>query len=259
MPELPDLQAFCRNLSKKLVGKSVEKIHAVQTKRLKSSESAFQQAFLGATLISVYRDGKEVHLKFDNGNVLGFHMMLKGQLQYFKNSNEHKFTIIELLFNGGLGLAMTDFQKQATPTLNPLPREAPDALSEKAGYKYLKAQLTSSRAAIKKLLMDQEVIRGIGNAYADEILWHAGISPFSLSNKIPDAEIRKLARSIKTVFAKAEKQILKTDPEIIGGEVRDFLAIHNPKKSHSPTGAKILIDETGGRKTYYTREQQVFK
>jgi formamidopyrimidine-DNA glycosylase len=259
MPELPDLQAFCRNLSKKLVGKSVEKIHAVQTKRLKSPESAFQQAFQGATLTSVYRDGKEVHLKFDNGNVLGLHMMLKGQLQYFKNSNEHKFTIIELLFEDGLGLAMTDFQKQATPTLNPVAREAPDALSEKAGYKYLKAQLASSRAAIKKLLMDQDVIRGIGNAYADEILWHARISPFSLSNKIPDDEIRKLARSIKTVFGKAEKQILKADPEIIGGEVRDFLAIHNPKKSHSPTGAKILIDESGGRKTYYTKEQQVFK
>jgi formamidopyrimidine-DNA glycosylase len=259
MPELPDLQAFCRNLSKKLVGKRVEKIHVAQTKKLKSPPSAFQQAFQGAALISVYRDGKELHLKFDNGNVLGLHMMLKGQLQYFENSNEHKFTIIDLLFQGGLGLALTDFQKQATPTLNPEPRAAPDALSRKAGYKFLKDQLPGSRAAIKKLLMDQDVIRGIGNAYADEILWHAGISPFSLSNKIPDSAIRKLAQSIKTVFAKAEKQILKADPEIIGGEVRDFLVIHNPKRSHSPTGAKILIDESGRRKTYYTKEQRLFK
>lgn len=259
MPELPDLQAFSRNLSKKLVGKRVEKIRAVQTKKLKSPEKAFQQALEGAVLASVHRDGKELHLIFDNGNVLGLHMMLKGQLQYFQNANENKFTIMELLFEDGCGLALTDFQKQATPTLNPEPRTAPDALSASAGFQYLKDKLQASSAAIKKLLLDQDVIRGIGNAYADEILWHAGISPFSRSNKIPENAVRKLSRSIKAVFAKAERQILKIDPEIIGGEVRDFLSIHNPKRSHSPTGGKILIDETGGRKTYYTREQQLYK
>lgn len=259
MPELPDLQAFSRNLSKKLVGKKLEKIRAVQTKKLKSPEKAFQQMLEGATLTSVHRDGKELHLTFDNGSVLGLHMMLKGQLKYFQHSNENKFTIMELLFEDGTGLALTDFQKQANPTLNPEPRTAPDALSKEAGFKYLREKLQNSGAAIKKLLTDQDVIRGIGNAYADEILWHAGISPFSQSSKIPDEAVRKLARSIKTVFAKAEKQILKIDPELIGGEIRDFLAIHNPEKTHSPTGGKILIDETGGRKTYYTKEQQLYK
>ena len=107
--------------------------------------------------------------------------------------------------------------------------------------------------------MDQKIIRGIGNAYADEILWHAGISPFSVSNKIPDVAIKKLAKSIKVVFSKAEKMILKTDPEIIGGEVRDFLDIHNADKTHSPTGARIQKDDSSGRKTYYTSEQTLWK
>jgi len=259
MPELPDLQAFSRNLSRKLVGKKVEKIHAVYRKKLKTPEKDLQRALHGATLTSVYREGKEIHFAFDNGNVLGLHMMLKGKLNYFEKKNEHKYTIIELLFTDGTGLAMTDFQGQATPTLNPEPRAAPDALSADAGYKFLKEKLSRSRSAVKKLLMDQKIIRGIGNAYADEILWHAGISPFSISNKIPDAAIRKLAKSIKAVFSRAQKMILKTDPDIIGGEQRDFLDIHNAGKTHSPTGAKIQKDESSGRKTYYTNEQKLWE
>jgi formamidopyrimidine-DNA glycosylase len=82
--------------------------------------------------------------------------------------------------------------------------------------------------------MDQHVIRGIGNAYADEILWDAGISPFSISNKIPGKKIDALVKSIKSVLKEAEKEIVKRDPGIISGEVRDFLKIHNAKKTHSP-------------------------
>lgn len=259
MPELPDLQVFSHNLSGKLAGKRVKKISAIYKKKLKTPEDELQKAIAGTVLTSVKREGKELHFYFDSGHVLGLHMMLKGELRYFEKTNHNKYTIIELLFENGIGLAMTDFQGQATPTLDPEPRDAPDALSDKAGYKFLKEKLNKSRVGLKKLLMDQKVIRGIGNAYADEILWHARISPFSISSKVPDAAIHKLTKSIKTVFAKAEKEIKKADPEIIGGEIRDFLSIHNSKKTHSPTGAKILKDESTGRKTYYTKEQKMFK
>jgi len=258
MPELPDLQAFSRNLSKTLAGKTIEKIHAINKKKFKTSEKDLRHALEGARLSSVAREGKELHFFFDNGNVLSLHLMLRGELHFFGEKNDKRSTIIELVFSDGTGLAMTDFQGQATPTLNPAPRDAPDALSPKAGYKFLKEKLNKSKAAIKKLLIDQHVIRGIGNAYADEILWHARISPFSISNKIPDAAIKTLAKSIKTILRKAEKLILKTDPDIISGEIRDFMAIHNAKQTHSPTGAKIRIDKSGARKTYYTDEQKVY-
>ena len=116
----------------------------------------------------------------------------------------------------------------------------------------------SGRAIVKNVLLDQKVIRGIGNAYADEILWDAGISPFSISNKIPTASIKALVKSIKHVLEHAEKQIKKTNPDIISGEVRDFLLIHNAKKDKSPSGAAILQKTAGGRKTYYTDEQELF-
>ncbi len=259
MPEIPDLQVFSQNLTRRLSGKRVEKIHAIVKTKLKTNEKELQGALQGSTLISVHREGKELYFKFDNGNVLALHMMLKGELRYYERKNEHKFTILELLFDDGTGVAMTDFQRQATPTLNPAPREAPDALSDQAGYEFLKDMLSQSKTPVKKRLTDQRVLRGIGNAYADEILWHARISPFAVSNKIPDDAIKRLSKSIKTVFAKAEDAIRKSNPDIIGGEVRDFLSIHNPEKTHSPTGQRILVVESGGRKTYYTQEQEMFE
>jgi formamidopyrimidine-DNA glycosylase len=259
MPELPDLQAFSRTLSKNLPGKKVEKLHAVYKKKLKTPEKELRHAIEGGTLSSIYREGKELHFAFDNGNVLAFHLMLKGKLHRFDAKNEEKYTIIELIFSDGTGLAMTDFQRQANATLNPSPRDAPDALSKAVGYKFLKMILNKSRATVKKVLMDQDVIRGIGNAYADEILWHARISPFSISNKIPDAAVKKLASSLKSVLKKAEVSILKTNPEIISGEVRDFLAVHTKERDRSPTGARIIVDDSGPRKTYFTNEQKLYE
>ena len=258
MPELPDLQAFSYNLNKKIAGKKVKKVNIMKEKKLKSPASTFKKNLEKQELKKIIRVGKELHFEFGNKAVLGLHLMLKGQLYLFEGKNEQKYTIIELLFDDDTGLAMTDFQGQATPTLNPEERDTPDALSEEMNYKFLKEHL-QTKAIIKNVLLDQHVIRGIGNAYADEILWNAGISPFSISNKIPDNKIKALAKSIKSVLKNAEKQILKSKPDIISGEVRGFLDIHNAKKKESPTGAVIKQAVAGSRKTYYTEEQELFK
>jgi formamidopyrimidine-DNA glycosylase len=258
MPELPDLQAFSYNLNKKIAGKTLKKVTIVNKKKIKSPESAFKKALEKQKLKKIERVGKELHFEFSNNQVLGLHLMLRGQLYLFEGKNEHKYTIIELLFDDDTGLAMTDYQGQATPTLNPEERDAPDAMADEMNYSFLKDQL-QTKAGIKNVLLDQHVIRGIGNAYADEILWQAGISPFSISNKIPDNKIKELAKTIKSVLKKAEKQILKSNPDIISGEVRDFLDIHNSKKKQSPTGGEIKHSTVGSRKTYYTDEQELFK
>jgi formamidopyrimidine-DNA glycosylase len=259
MPELPDLQVFSRNLTKALSGKKVKTISVPVSKKLNVSLKELRDTLEGQALTKVVREGKELHFEFKNGTVLGLHLMLRGQLYLFEKKNDHKYTIIELIFDDDTGLAMTDFQGQATPTLNPPSRDTLDALSEDVNFSFLKGKLQKSKAAVKNVLLDQHTIRGIGNAYADEILWDAGISPFSASSKIPDTQIRALAKSIKRVLKNAEKSIVKTHPDIISGEIRDFLMIHNSKKTHSPTGGKIEIKKTGARKTYYTEEQELFQ
>ncbi|HEY0608406.1 MAG TPA: DNA-formamidopyrimidine glycosylase family protein [Chitinophaga sp.] len=259
MPELPDLQVFSRNLSKLLKGKTVKEVSVPNSKKLNVPVKKLQQSLEEQELKKVERVGKELHFEFGNGAILGLHLMLRGQLHLFEKKNANKNTIISLLFDDDTGLAMTDGFGAATPTLNPEEQDAIDALSPDMNAAFLEEQLSGTKAAVKNVLLDQQIIRGIGNAYADEILWEAGISPFSASNKIPKPKVKALAKAIKEVLQKAEKQILKSHPDIISGEVRDFMAVHNPKKKQSPTGSEIQHKAVGGRKTYYTEEQELYE
>jgi formamidopyrimidine-DNA glycosylase len=108
-------------------------------------------------------------------------------MYWYEGKNENKFTIAELIFNDGTGLAITDFQKAVTLTLDPPVSNVPDAMNMPDDYLY-KALKGLSRA-IKSVLTDGKVVRGIGNAYVDEILYAARISPFSKANKIPEGNI----------------------------------------------------------------------
>ena len=259
MPELPDLEVFSHNLNKKLAKKELKEVTVVNKSKLKVPATQLKKNLEGATLKKIYREGKELHFAFDNNEVLGLHLMLHGKLHFFSKKNEQKNTIIELMFDDDTGLALTDYQGAATPTLNPEAKAAPDALSKEVDFDFLKEKLSKKRTNIKTFLLDQKNIRGIGNAYADEILWEAGISPLSICNKIPDNEIKALAKSIKEVLEDAENQIKKAQPDIISGEVRDFLKIHNSKKKESPTGGKIHNKMVNSRITYYTDEQELYE
>lgn len=135
-----------------------------------------------------------------------------------------------------------------------------DALAEGLSAAFLQKKLKASKTAlVKNFLMDQKKIKGIGNAYADEILWEAKISPFSKCGAIRETQVADLAKAIKSVLIDAEKHILKHHPDLITGEVRDFLKIHNHHKEKSPTGKPILVEEINGRKTYYTEEQKLYE
>jgi len=257
MPELPDLQVFSRNLNKHFAGKKLEKIKLLNSKRIKDTPSALKKALEGSKLKQVFRSGKELRFEFSNGHALGLHLMLHGNLYLFDGKNSNKHTMVEFYFTGGKGLAVTDWQGMANVKLDPQDKQGVDALSKELNLRYLR-EVLQTKAIIKNVLTDQDVIRGIGNAYADEILWTAGISPFAKGNEIPPSKIKDLLKAVRSVLLNAEKQILKKDPERITGEMRDFLVIHNSRKKESPTGAKILTKTIGGRKTYYTEEQQVF-
>ncbi|MDB4920112.1 DNA-formamidopyrimidine glycosylase family protein [Mucilaginibacter sp.] len=256
MPELPDLQVFSHNLTKLFKGKKLEKIDIKVAQKLNVPEKKVRDTLEGQTLSTVIRVGKELQFEFDNDHIFATHLMLHGQLQLFDKTNDHKFTIVEMLFEGDKGLALTDFQKAATPTLDPEKSDTPDALD--VDEKYLETKLGATRTPVKTVLMDQKVLRGIGNAYADEILYDARLSPFSPSNKIPVSKVKQLAKSIKNVLEDAEKQILKNNPDIISGEFRDFMQVHQPKKKQTQAGEIIHQKPVGSRKTYYTDVQELF-
>jgi formamidopyrimidine-DNA glycosylase len=212
----------------------------------------------GKTLKSIYRSGKEMRFEFTDSTLLGLHLMLTGDIFLFDKENERKSTIIEFHFDNGNELALTDRMRNANVKLHPEDKDGVDALSKQLNYNYLKKVL-NRKTNIKNILLDQDVIRGIGNGYSDEILWETRISPFSIASAIPDDKVKELATNIKKVLKSAIVKIKKNYPDKIQGEVKDFLKIHTKKKDKSPTGAPIKMADRGMLKTYYTDEQKLYK
>lgn len=257
MPEIPDLNIFNKNLTKRLKGKTLAEITILVPRQLKVPESALKEAFEGQKLQAITREGKELHFGFENGHVLGLHLMLHGTMYWYEGKNENKFTIAELLFADGTGLAITDWQKAVIITLDPKPTKVPDALNIPEGY--LITLLKASSRPIKTVLTEGKVVRGIGNAYVDEILYSAKISPFSKANKIPEDKVNIMIKAIHTVLTDAESHIFKNFPDTITEKERDFLQVHLPRHDLTPSGETILKAEINSRKTYYTEGQELFE
>ena len=189
MPELPDIEVFSRNLKKMYGGKKLKKIKLVNNKNIKDSQKELSKALEGQKLKDVYRSGKEMRFLFSNNKILGLHLMLTGDLIPYEDKNERKSTKVEFYFEDGQNLALTDRFKNAFVKLDPEEKEGIDALDPNLNYSYLKKALDRKKN-IKDILLDQNVIRGIGNGYSDEILWQTRISPFSKANAIPDEKIK---------------------------------------------------------------------
>jgi formamidopyrimidine-DNA glycosylase len=256
MPELPDVQIFADNLHKIFANKKLLKVKVVNGNKLKDKPKDLSTQLEGKKLKQVFRSGKEIRFQFEEGVLLGLHLMLTGDIFVFEKANEHSSTIVELYFEGGTGMALTDRMRNANIRLNPEDKMGVEALE--VTHKYLKEAL-QRKTIIKNLLMDQDVIRGIGNGYSDEILWEAKISPYSISAAIPDEKIKELAATIKRVLKNAITDIRKKYPDKVNIEVKEFLKIHHKERKESPTGSPIRIDAKGMRKTYYTDEQILYK
>ncbi|MDP3580529.1 MAG: DNA-formamidopyrimidine glycosylase family protein [Ignavibacteria bacterium] len=257
MPELPDLTVFANNLTKKLKGRKIKSVEFFSTQRLNVTTEEFQKTVCDKAIEEVNRVGKETEFVFSNGTKLHVHLMLTGMFTIGKSAQNVSSKILTLTFFDGDLLVISDPKGLVTLKLNPVPSMVPDALD--AAKDYLKERMVKKpKVLVKTFLIDQGVIRGIGNAYADEILWRAKISPKSIVGKLPDAVIDDLVNSIRIVLLDAIEEIKKKKPEIISGEIRDFLIVHNPFRRTSPEGHVIIKEQIASKTTYYTDEQILY-
>ena len=199
-----------------------------------------------------------MRFRFSGNTLMGLHLMLTGDVFVFEKTNDHPSTIAEFYFYDGSGLALTDRMRNANIKLDPVDKAGVDPLSPQLNFNYLK-ETFKRKTAIKKLLIDQNIIRGIGNSYSDEILWQAKNSPYSIAAAIPDDKIKILPAIIKKTLKKATEQIFKKYKDKINVEGKEILQIHTKTKDKSPTGFPIIIDQKGMMKTYYTAEQVLYK
>ncbi len=259
MPELPDLHVASENITKKFKGTILSVLNTYPRKRPIKGLDAVIPAVTGSKLKGVSRMGKELLFEFNNGPAFSLHLMRVGKFQALELGAKH--AVSDFVFDNGDGLTLIDFMGGCVFHLNPERPKVPDALGDDSftlPY-FLKALQKKKGGIIKALLMDQKVVRGIGNAYADEILWEARVSPKSRCGGIPEEAAARVFDSIPIVLFEAIQEIKKLDKNLIGGEIREFLKIHNSKKKTSPDGAEIIKETIGGQGTYLTNEQVIYK
>lgn len=257
MPELPDLEVYRRNMRPRLCGQTLTEVVVHKDKRLNVTPELLITSLQGATLKEIQREGKELHFLLSNGHTLALHLMLKGQFCIVPTAEAVKYAVLTLGFDTGEKLVACDSFGWTTVTLDPAPVTVLDALSETLTLDYLAKQLQASRGMNMKLfLLDQAKLGGIGNAYADEILWACRIAPESRCERLPEAAVQALHTAIHDVLTDAITQIDILRPGLLGGEIRDHLKIYGKKLC--PNGCVVHCKELSTRKTYFTDEQTLY-
>ena len=260
MPELPDLCVYSHNLKKLLLNKNITSV-TVDNPRNVTGSDVFCRELTGTYIRDIVREGKELHFSLANNNSFGVHLMLNGKFTVCNKEDTGKISskIVSLFFEDGQALVAADFRGLCKVTLNPKVSKVPDALSDSFTLDYFSGVARKSAYKnVKAVLIDQKVVRGIGNAYVDEILWKADISPLSVLGKIPEDKLKDLFHAIPSVLTGAIRSIQEISPDIISGEERSFLKVHNPKKKTTDEGDKILQKDVATKRTYYTDKQKLY-
>jgi formamidopyrimidine-DNA glycosylase len=260
MPELPDLCVFSQNLKKRILHKNIASVTVFNTRSI-DIPALFSEKLAGTSIQDIIREGKEVHFLLANQNSFGVHLMLSGRFDIVNQDDVQKINakIAALCFENAESLVISDYQGLCKVALNPKISRTPDALSEAFTFEYFSGQIKKKAGMnIKAFLIDQHIVRGIGNAYVDEILWKAGISPESVSGKIPEEKLRCLFQAIPLVLDDAIQNIQKIAPDIISGEERSFLKVHNPRRKCTDDGDPIIVKKVAAKTTYFTGKQQLF-
>lgn len=260
MPELPDLEVFKTNIFNRLTSKALVGVKVFNHNKVNVPESIIASGLTERSLTGIDRYGKELMFDFAEDHVVSAHLMLNGVVSIVEESavEEIKFKIFAFSFEHET-LVFSDKGSLCTIKYKPRADTTPDAFSQSFTWPYFcKAAKAKSRMNIKAFLIDQSIVKGIGNAYADEILWDARISPFSTIGSIPEEVLERLYNSIGKVLRWAIESIKSISPDIISGEERSFLKVHTKTKKITETGFPISVERVSSKITYFTEEQELY-
>jgi len=259
MPELPEVETVVREL-KPLEGCRPTAIKVFWAKTVTPGVRALEKVLVGGVIAEVYRRGKYILWEMESGAVVSIHLRMTGKLVFQPSSKDMAYTRLSLELDGRQWLHFVDVRKFGRFDLHPkgmeiLPDLGPEPLDEKLTKKVL-STLTTSRE-LKKVLLDQRVLAGVGNIYADEALFLAGLSPFLPGRDLGERDAGKLARALKKVLEASIKNMGTTLSDYrttrnVGGENQNYLRVYGQTGQPCPT-CKTLIQRRviGGRSTHY--------
>lgn len=232
MPELPEVETTVKGLQK-VLNRTFVDVWTDTPKLIKkpSSFALFRKRIKDKKIKKIYRRGKNIIFNLSDDYSLLIHQKMTGHLLYDKwgkNDRYNSYIHLKFTLDNGKTLALSDLRKfakvqlQKTKSLlEELSSLGPEPL--KISFEQFKNLFEKRRGKIKKVLMNQNIIVGIGNIYADEILWETKIHPFKDVSEITDEEFKKIYI--------ATKRILKKALELGGTSTSDYRDVHGKKGS----------------------------
>ncbi len=239
MPELPDIEIYIEALDQRIRGASIKDIAVKSPFLLRTVKPALNDA-RGQTVVALRRAGKRIAIGCDNGVWLVLHLMIAGRLHW--NRKAGKLLASFTFSTGTLNLTEAGSQHRASlhlvqgeAGLNALDPGGLEVLS--CAFEQFDAALRRENHTLKRSLTDPHLFSGIGNAYSDEILHHARLSPVALSQKLTDEESARLFDSTRSVLldwtARLRAEAAGEFPEHVTA-FREEMAVHGRFKLPCP-------------------------
>ncbi len=212
MPELPDVELFRRVLAKRALRKPIASVSVSDARILgRLSAGRLRQSLLGRRLVGTRRHGKHLLAKIEGDGWLTLHFGMSGGLEFFANDRErppYARVCLGLTDDGSLAytnkrmigrVGLADDAKQFIAD----EQLGPDALDRRFTFSVFAKAVAGVRRDVKSALMDQGIVAGIGNVYADEILFQARIHPKTRIDRLDRSRLERLYRALRAVLKTA--------------------------------------------------------
>lgn len=253
MPELPEVETAVRRLRPAIVGRRLRAVRTHHPTAARALPDAVAASLAGRCVTAVERVGKHQLLVLDDGSVLHAHFRMNGDWHVVAAGDAlPKYARVTFELDDGVVVALVDSRALATvvwrPAGTPGPAVGVDATDPRFDAAALGEALRGRRLAIKPALLDQRVVAGVGNIYASEALWRAGVDPRVPAARLGPVRRARLVTAIRATLADA----LADSGRYQDGEALERLAVYD--RAGAPCrrcAAPVRRVVQAGRSTYF--------
>ena len=271
MPELAEVETVRNTLKKRILHKKIKDVEILYSKMLENDIQEFKNILIDNEFIDILRIGKWLIFELKEHYLLS-HLRMEGKY-FIKNSTENleKHEHIIIKFNDNTDLRYHDTRKfgrmkiilksNLSTTLE-IQKQGKEPIDDTLTADYLLAKFKNKKIPIKTVLLDQTIISGLGNIYADEVLYAAKIHPLRLALDLNKEECEKLIEVSKKIILKAIEEggtTIKSYTSSLGviGNYQNYLKVHTKENNLCELcHEKIKKIKVGGRSTYYCEKCQ---
>ncbi len=267
MPELPEVETVRKTLKNQILNEVIKEVFVYYPNIIvEPSVDEFKRKLRKEKIIDIQRRGKWLIFVLNNYYLLS-HLRMEGKFHLRRHDDELKrHEHVAFLFESGLELRYNDTRKFGRMYLldkdkafsqKPLNELGYEPWDELLTSEYLKEKYSKKKLPIKTVILDQGIITGIGNIYADEILFLSKINPLKSATDITDEDCHNIILNTREVLNKAIELGGTTirsyeSSEGVHGRFQNNLLVHNHEGDNCPKcGTKIAKIRVGGRGTYY--------